>query len=139
MGLLKATDLTSFIFGATIRFNDRTYTLVILSSTICLHAKRIHQNNFQFVTFAFLAIIRLKHSTDPSYPMEQCQQLVSVESIDIYKSTMGHSIMLVGIIFGIVLTFALYTLGIFCLGFSFGRRTNASRPDGGNDKVAIDK
>ena len=104
-----------------------------------MHAKRIHQHNFQFVTFAFLAIIRLKHSTDPSYSMEQCQQLVSVESIDIYKSTMGHSIMLVGIFFGIVLTFALYTLGIVCLGFSCGRRTNANRPGGGNDKMAIDK
>ena len=65
--------------------------------------------------------------------------MVSVDSMDIYKSTMGHSIMLVGIIVGIVLTFALYTLGIFCLGFSFGRRTNANRPGGGNDKVAIAK
>ena len=72
---------------------------------------------FKFVTFAFLAIIRLKHSANPFHPMEQCQHMVSVDSMEVYKSTMGHSIMLVGIIVGIVFTFTLYTLVILSLGF----------------------
>ena len=59
--------------------------------------------------------------------MEQCQQLVSVDSIDVYKSGMGHSVIFVGIISGIVLTFALYTLGIFCLGFYFGKYYKANK------------
>ena len=49
--------------------------------------------------------------------MEQCQHVISVDSLEIYKSTMGHSVTLVGIIFGTVFAFTLYTLGIFSSGF----------------------
>ena len=71
--------------------------------------------------------------------MDKCQQVVTVDSMGIYESAVGHPLVLTGIILGIFLLLAFYTLGIFLLGFCCGRYIYLHKTGKEKNKVVSDK
>ena len=57
--------------------------------------------------------------------MDKCDKLSNGETVDLYRSTVKHSVLLVGIFLGIIGVFALYTAGIFFIGYWYGRRRSS--------------
>ena len=58
--------------------------------------------------------------------MDRCDKVANAETVDLHMSTLKHSVLLVGILLGIIFTFALYTAGIFFLGYWYGRRRSST-------------
>ena len=58
--------------------------------------------------------------------MDKCDKISNGETVDLYRSTVKHSVLLVGIFMGIIVGFAVYTAGIFLLGYWYGRRRSSS-------------
>ena len=54
--------------------------------------------------------------------MDRCDKVSNGETVDLYRSTLDHSVLIVGIFLGIIFTLALHTAGIFFLGYWYGRR-----------------
>ena len=57
--------------------------------------------------------------------MDNCDKISNGEAVGLYRSTVKHSVLIVGIFLGIIMVFALYTAGIFFIGCWYGRRKSS--------------
>ena len=56
--------------------------------------------------------------------MDHCHQLASDSSmVESYKSSVGHTLLIMGIILGVALMLCLCAVGIFTLGYYHGKRS----------------